>query len=143
MTCRNGQIEKGDVYDLVFCPQGYNHSWQGNYSELNELDEGFPEDVRIFWTGEAVCQPIEQKTLDHFRRHNLPEGKTERRAPLFWLNWPVNDINHGRMLIGKKVCSFTQISIVNDIYGAVTNPMQESEASKVAYFLQLQIMHGM
>ena len=125
--------EKGDVYDLVFCPQGYNHSWQGNYSELNELDEGFPEDVRIFWTGEAVCQPIEQKTLDHFRRYNLPEGKTGRRAPLFWLNWPVNDINHGRMLMGKGVQLHTDIN-VNDIYGAVTNPMQESEASKVAIF---------
>lgn len=125
--------EKGDVYDLVFCPQGYNHSWQGNYSELNELDAGFPEDVRIFWTGEAVCQPIEQKTLDHFRRHNLPAGKEARRAPLFWLNWPVNDINHGRMLMGKGVQLHTDID-VNDIYGAVTNPMQESEASKVAIF---------
>lgn len=125
--------EKGNVYDLVFCPQGYNHSWQGNYSELNDLDKGFPEDVRIFWTGEAVCQPIEQKTLDHFRRHNLPEGKEARRAPLFWLNWPVNDINHGRMLMGKGVQLHTDIN-VNDIYGAVTNPMQESEASKVAIF---------
>lgn len=125
--------KKGDVYDLVFCPQGYNHSWQGNYSELNELDEGFPEGVRIFWTGEAVCQPIEQKTLDHFRRHNLPAGKEARRAPLFWLNWPVNDINHGRMLMGKGVQLHTDIN-VNDIYGAVTNPMQESEASKVAIF---------
>lgn len=125
--------DKGDVYDLVFCPQGYNHSWQGNYSELNALDAGFPKDVQIFWTGEAVCQPIEQKTLEHFRRHNLPEGKTERRAPLFWLNWPVNDINHGRMLMGKGVQLHTDID-VNDIYGAVTNPMQESEASKVAIF---------
>ena len=40
--------EKGDVYDLVFCPAGYNHSWQGNYSELNEYDGGFDERVQIF-----------------------------------------------------------------------------------------------
>ena len=66
--------EKGDVYDLVFCPQGYNHSWQGNYSELNELDEGFPEDVRIFWTGEAVCSQSS-------RRHWITlEGIIYRRA---------------------------------------------------------------
>ena len=124
---------KGDVYNLVFCPQGYNHSWQGNYSELNELDAGFPEDVQIFWTGEAVCQPVEQKTLDHFRRYNVTNGKTQRRAPLFWLNWPVNDINHGRMLMGKGSLLHTDIN-VDDIYGVVTNPMQEAEPSKVALF---------
>ena len=36
----------------------------GNYAELNEYDKGFPEDIKIFWTGEAVCKPIEQVTLD-------------------------------------------------------------------------------
>ena len=39
--------EKGDVYDSVFCPAGYNHSWQGDYSELSDYDAGFPEDVKI------------------------------------------------------------------------------------------------
>ena len=123
--------EKGDVYDTVFCPAGYNHSWQGNYSELNDYDAGFPDDVQIFWTGEAVCQPVEQKTLDHFRDYNANNG--ERRAPLFWLNWPVNDINHGRLLMGKASLLHTDIHI-EDIAGLVTNPMQESEASKVAIF---------
>lgn len=93
--------EKGDVYDSVFCPAGYNHSWQGDYSELSDYDAGFPEDVKIFWTGEAVCQPVEQKTLDHFKRNRLPEGADERRSPLFWLNWPVNDINGSRLMMGK------------------------------------------
>ena len=124
--------KKGDCYDTVFCPQGYNHSWQGNYSELNIYDKGFPKDVQIFWTGEAVCQPIEQKTLDHFRRHNK-EGDKDRRAPLFWLNWPVNDINHSRMLMGKGELLHTDINPA-DLYGAVSNPMQESEPSKVAIF---------
>ena len=57
---------KGDVYDPVFCPAGYNHSWQGDYSELNAYDEGFPQNVQIFWTGEAVCQPVERKNLRSF-----------------------------------------------------------------------------
>ena len=123
---------KGDVYDTVFCPAGYNHAWQGNYSELNEYDAGFPEDVQIFWTGEAVCQPIEQKTLDHFRNHNKT-GETPRRAPLFWLNWPVNDINMSRLMMGKGSLLHTDINI-EDLAGAVTNPMQDAEASKVAIF---------
>ncbi len=49
--------EKGDVYDFVFCPAGYNASWQGDYSELNIYDAQFPEDVQIFWTGNSVCAP--------------------------------------------------------------------------------------
>lgn len=124
---------KGDVYDPVFCPAGYNHSWQGDYSELNAYDEGFPQNVQIFWTGEAVCQPVEQKTLDHFRKHNLPSGKQSRRAPLFWLNWPVNDINMNRLLMGKGSLLHNNVN-PKDLSGVVTNPMQDAHASKVALF---------
>ena len=129
--------KKGDVYDTVFCPAGYNHSWQsggtgGNYAELNEYDKGFPEDIKIFWTGEAVCKPIEQVTLDHFRTHRTTDGQ-KRRAPLFWLNWPVNDINHGRLMMGKGVQLKPDVN-PEDLAGAVTNPMQESEVSKPAIF---------
>ena len=124
--------EKGDVYDTVFCPAGYNHSWQGDYSELNKYDKEFPEDIKIFWTGEAVCQPVEQKTLNHFRTHNL-NGQAKRRSPLFWLNWPVNDINGQRLMMGKGSLLHTDITL-EDLAGVVTNPMQEAEASKVAIF---------
>ena len=75
------------VYDTLrqLGAAGYNHSWQsggtgGNYAELNEYDKGFPEDIKIFWTGEAVCKPIEQVTLDHFRTHRTTDGQ-KRRAP--------------------------------------------------------------
>lgn len=124
--------EKGDVYDIVFCPAGYNASWAGDYSELNAYDAGFPDNVQIFWTGQAVCKPINQETLTTFRTANA-QGKT-RRAPLFWLNWPVNDINHSRMLMGDGSSMLDTGINVNDIHGAVTNPMQESEPSKVAIF---------
>ena len=123
---------KGDVYDTVFCPAGYNHSWQGSYAELNDYDANFPDDVQIFWTGEAVCQPVEQKTLDHFKRYNTTSGE-DRRSPLFWLNWPVNDINGQRLMMGKGSLLQTDITIT-DLAGVVTNPMQEAEASKVAIF---------
>lgn len=123
--------EKGDVYDLVFCPAGYNHAWQGNYSELNDYDAGFDPRIKIFWTGEAVCQPIEVKTLDHFRNQNAVNG--QRRAPLFWLNWPVNDINMNRLAMGKGSLLHTDIN-PEDLAGAVTNPMQDAQASKVALF---------
>jgi beta-N-acetylglucosaminidase./F5/8 type C domain. len=123
---------KGDVYNLVFCPGGYNNAWwvQG---ELDDYDQGFDKDIQIFWTGEAVCQPVEQITLDHFKTRDLPAGASPRRSPLFWLNWPVNDINMKRLMMGKGSLLHTDVN-VEDLEGVVTNPMQEAEASKVALF---------
>ena len=123
---------KGDVYNLVFCPGGYNNAWWVE-GELDDYDQGFDEDIQIFWTGEAVCQPIEQKTLDHFKTRDLPAGASPRRSPLFWLNWPVNDINMKRLMMGKGSLLYTNVN-VEDLEGVVTNPMQEAEASKVALF---------
>lgn len=125
--------EKGDVYDFVFCPAGYNASWQGDYSELNIYDAQFPDDVQIFWTGNSVCAPVSQDTLTNFKTNRLEEGKDSRRSPLFWLNWPVNDINMKRLMMGKGSLLHTDINI-NDLAGVVTNPMQDAEPSKVALF---------
>ena len=124
--------EKGDVYPPVFCPGGYNHAWQGDYSELNEYDAGFPPEVQIFWTGEAVCQPVIQQTLDHFRNYNS-QHHGQRRAPLFWLNWPVNDINMSRLMLGTGSMLHPDVN-PEDLAGVVTNPMQDAQASKVALF---------
>lgn len=125
--------EKGDVYDFVFCPAGYNASWQGDYSELNIYDDQFPEDVQIFWTGNSVCSPVSQDTLTKFKTYRLEEGKESRRSPLFWLNWPVNDINMKRLMMGKGSLLHTDINI-DDLAGVVTNPMQDAEPSKVSIF---------
>lgn len=124
---------KGDVYDFVFCPAGYNASWQGDYSELNIYDDQFPDDVQIFWTGNSVCAPVSQDTLTNFKTHRLEEGKDSRRSPLFWLNWPVNDINMKRLMMGKGSLLHTDINI-DDLAGVVTNPMQDAEPSKVSLF---------
>lgn len=123
---------KGDVFNLVFCPGGYNNSWWKE-GELDEYDAGFDEDIQIFWTGESVCAPVSQNTLDNFRRRALPAGNDARRSPLFWLNWPVNDINMSRLMMGKGSLLHTDVNI-DDLSGVVTNPMQDAEPSKVAIF---------
>lgn len=132
--------EKGDVYDTVFCPAGYNHGRQdgsdgSGYAELNDYDAAFSDDIQIFWTGEVVRGALEQKTLDHFRTYKATEGQ-ERRAPLFWLNWPVNDGTDEQrqsMKLGRADLLKTNVN-VEDLAGVVTNPMQEAEASKVSLF---------
>ncbi len=90
-----------------------------------QYDDGFPEDVQIFWTGDAVCQPISVGTLDKFRNYSNT-GSEPRRVPLFWLNWPVNDINNARMLLGKGSLLHGDVEPAN-LAGVVTNPMQEAE----------------
>lgn len=123
---------KGDVKELVFCPGGYNQGWWKE-NELSEFDKAFDPRIEIFWTGMGVCGRVEQKALDSFKTYKLPNGDNPRRSPLFWLNWPVNDINYGRLMMGKGEMLKTEIN-VDDLAGVVSNPMQEAEASKPALF---------
>lgn len=115
--------EKGDVYDLIFVPQGYNKAWS-NAQYFADLMDGMPEQVQIMWTGDSVCGWVTQGTFDYFKQ-------IAGREAFMWLNWPVNDINKVRMLMGKGevlgagVTGFT---------GILTNPMQQAEASKVSIF---------
>ncbi|MEG2270487.1 MAG: beta-N-acetylglucosaminidase domain-containing protein [Bacilli bacterium] len=122
--------DKGDVYDILFCPAGYNEGWQGDYSELNALRDA-PKNIKIFWTGSGVCGWVTQDTIDAFKTRNLPAGKEPRRDPLFWLNWPVNDINGSRLMMGKGE---VLIPGTHNLNGILSNPMQEVEANKPALF---------
>lgn len=114
--------EKEGTYDLLFCPPGYNKAWAST-TELQAW-KNMPEDVQIFWTGDSVCGWVTQSTFDYFKQYT-------GREPVMWLNWPVNDINKVRLLMGpgemfgKNVTGFK---------GIVSNPMQQAEASKTALF---------
>ncbi|QCJ44358.1 hypothetical protein FAY30_21975 [Bacillus sp. S3] len=121
--------EKGDVYDILYCPASYNSSWAWNPNELNDYEKGFDKNIQIFWTGSTTCAPIVQSTIDTFKTRS--NGGVERRDPLFWLNWPVNDVDMSRVFLGKG--EMLQPGIKN-LAGAVTNPMQEAEASKISIF---------
>lgn len=121
--------EKGDCYDLLFCPSSYNYSWttinsNGTSDYFDTLMDGMPENVQIFWTGNSVCAAAEQSAFDRFT------ALTGREA-LMWINWPCNDINSSRVLLGRGelleegVTGFT---------GIISNPMQQAEPSKVALF---------
>lgn len=115
--------EKGDVYDLIFVPQGYNKAW-ASQDYFTKLMDGMPEQVQVMWTGDSVCGWVTQGTFDYFKQ-------IAGREAFMWLNWPVNDINKVRLVMGKGevlgegVTGFT---------GILTNPMQQAEASKLSIF---------
>ncbi|GFK28698.1 beta-N-acetylglucosaminidase domain-containing protein [Tetragenococcus halophilus] len=122
--------EKGDVKDTIYTPAAYNSDWAwDDGQELNTLEENFDDNVQILWTGANTVSPVTQDTVDDFK--NLDNEGNERRDPLFWLNWPVNDVDMERVFLGKGDMLKTGI---DDLAGVVTNPMQEAEASKVAIF---------
>lgn len=131
----NWAQEKGDVKDTLFCPTAYHWNKGYDYTELNDFDAGFPDDVQIFWTGDELHGAVEQKTLDHFRRDGL-NGNEERRQPLFWLNWPVldgSDDQKATMELGKAT-KLKNNANPRDLAGVVTNPMQVAQASKFSLF---------
>lgn len=122
--------EKGDVKDTIYTPAAYNSDWAwDDGEELNTLEENFDDNVQILWTGANTVSPVTQDTIDDFK--NLDNEGNERRDPLFWLNWPVNDVDMERVFLGKGDMLETG---VGDLAGVVTNPMQEAEASKIAIF---------
>ena len=128
-------IDKGDVEDFVFCPAQYNdrNASYYDYKELNFYDSKFPDNVQIFWTGDMVLAPISAKTLANFRTKMTAKGIDERRAPLFWLNWPVNDYKLTTLAMGEGNHLHSDLD-PKDLAGVLTNPMQEAEASKVGLF---------
>lgn len=122
--------EKGDVKDTIYTPAAYNSAWAWDGGEeLNKLEKHFDDNIHILWTGENTVAPVEQKTIDRFKNRDT-DGE-ERRDPLFWLNWPVNDVDMTRVFLGKGDMLDKG---VENLAGVVTNPMQEAEASKVSIF---------
>ncbi|CQR46315.1 Hyaluronoglucosaminidase precursor [Paraliobacillus sp. PM-2] len=122
--------KKGDIYDFITVPAGYNTAW-ANWNELDVHDAGFSEDTHIMWTGDSVLGHITQQTIDNFKTRNRTEEEGPRRDPVFWLNWPVNDVNMNRLLMGKGEMLNKGVT---GLGGVVSNPMQDAEPSKVALF---------
>lgn len=122
-------VEKGDVSPLLYCPSSYNSAWAWNKEELNAYEAGFPKDIEIFWTGSKTCGPVVESTLETFK--NKENEGLVRRDPLFWLNWPVNDVDMTQVFLGKA--EMLELG-VKHLAGVVTNPMQEAQASKLAIF---------
>lgn len=125
--------EKEDkVYNLIFVPQNYTlDDWENRDLELSSYEKGFDKDVEIVFTGETVLAPVTQDSINRFKKLN---DEVTMRNPLFWLNWPVNDIDRSisrRLFMGKASMLHNNIKNLN---GVLTNPMEEPHASLVAIF---------
>jgi len=120
---------------LVFCPTYYANEYLGkSVSEneyLEEIGEGLDPQIDVFWTGRhVVSTTITERDVIAFE-------EAVKRKPLLWDNYPVNDYYRSgfsgfcrpRLNMGP-FCGRAP-GILKHLAGYVSNPMNESEASKV------------
>lgn len=87
---------------------------------LQQLDQN----VKIMWTGKCVYGSTTNETFAKFK------ALTGHDAYM-WLNFPVNDYFNDHLNIGPAYqCRPASTGSI----GIVSNPMNEAQASKVAFF---------
>ena len=120
------RLSKKDVKSFLFVPKVYTKESAGgdvNNEYLKTISD-MPESTEILWTGDTILGYVKEDSFDFFK-------EAVGREPFMWLNWPVNDINNSRLLMGKGEMLDKDVT---NFRGIVTNPMQEAQASKVSLF---------
>ncbi len=118
---------KKDVGPLIMCPTEYNKSWSnktpGTYLDIlgTELNPA----VHIMWTGNTVVADINKEDLQWVN------NRIKRPAYVWW-NFPVSDYVRDHLLMGPSYG--LDPNAAKEMSGFVSNPMDKSEASKVAVF---------
>jgi hyaluronoglucosaminidase len=112
----------GPERPLIVCPLVYHG--RGDERYIARLGEALDPAVDILWTGRAICSPVLE--VDDANRFHATTG----RAPLFWDNYPVNDVAMGWELhIGPYRGRDVGLPAVSR--GVLANPMELAEASKI------------
>lgn len=107
---------------LVVTPTIYTNAF-GHADYVRELGAGVDPHVDLMWTGIKVVPP--EITLEQAREW----GAMQRRPPLIWDNYPVNDYQRWRPFLGPMVGRDPNLNTV--VRGLVSNPMNEAHASMI------------
>lgn len=115
---------KGDVLPLVMCPTQYNRAWSGG-DYLDLLDRELDPSIHVMWTGDRVVADLDRPAMQWIN------ARIRRNAYIWW-NFPVSDYVRNHLLLGPV---YGNAPDIGPLYGGfVSNPMERSEASKVALF---------
>lgn len=115
---------KGDVQPLVMCPTQYNRAWSGG-DYLEVLGRTLDPSIHVMWTGDRVVADLDRRGMEWIN------GRLRRKATIWW-NFPVSDYVRNHLLLGPV---YGNANDIGPLYGGfVSNPMERSEASKVALF---------
>ncbi|WP_195985628.1 beta-N-acetylglucosaminidase domain-containing protein [Clostridium sp. D33t1_170424_F3] len=123
--------EEDKVKPLFYTPTWYTYGL--GYADMqNQCMEAFKnsnvhEDVVICFTGDAVCGPINNSSCENFATRT-------GRKPCIWWNYPVNDYADAQLFMDRIDANFAVSTETKDMVGVIANPMNQAEASKVAFF---------
>lgn len=111
------------VAPLIMCPTDYSGAHASAYKTT--LGAQLDPDIRIMWTGPAICSDITAESVRDVTPH-------WRRPPFIWWNWPVVDYCRTQLLLGRTYGPARENK--GRLAGFVSNPMDKPEASKIALF---------
>lgn len=123
--------EEDKVKPLFYTPTWYTYGL--GYADMqNECMTAFKnanvhEDVVLCFTGDAVCGPINNSSCQNFATRT-------GRKPCIWWNYPVNDYADAQLFTDKMDANFSVSTDTTDCIGVLSNPMNQAEASRIAFF---------
>ncbi|KPP95265.1 MAG: hyaluronoglucosaminidase Hya [Bacteroidetes bacterium HLUCCA01] len=110
---------------LIVCPTTYTAAW-GNRDYLRTLSEGIPDDIPLFWTGSDIAPA--QITREDAELWADYIG----RKPLLWDNFPVNDFETWRPIVGPVTGREPALS--QTTLGIIANPMDTPYLSMIPLY---------
>ena len=106
---------------LIFCPvnyMGWGESWYAN----------LPKSVQVINTGGRVWGKVDNNFTSSFTNNSGV-------APFMWINWPCTDNSKDTLSMGGYENALGTDVQPGKVQGVVLNPMQQSEPSKAAIFM--------
>lgn len=111
--------------DLVVCPTTYTAAW-GSREYIQILGQGIPREIRLFWTGYDIAPAT--ISLEDARYW----GALMSRKPLVWDNFPVNDFETWRPIMGPLDGRDGRLSRATT--GFIANPMDAPYLSMIPLY---------
>lgn len=110
---------------LVVCPTTYTDAW-GDRDYIRLLGAGIPSEIPLFWTGTDVAPVTITREDARFW------GSLMQRKPLIWDNFPVNDFEVWRPIMGP--IAGREAGLVHETSGLVANPMDTPYLSMISLY---------
>lgn len=111
--------------DLAVCPTTYTDAW-GSREYIRVLGEGVVADIPFFWTGTDVAVASITEAEASFWSTLIG------RKPLIWDNFPVNDFEQWRPIIGPITGREARLSRAAS--GIIANPMDKPYLSMIPLY---------
>lgn len=122
MRGEDGQLKYPGLKDTIpFCPPNYYGSGEAWYRNV-------PSNIQVINTGGQVWGKVSASFLNRFRNNS---GVT----PFMWINWPCSDNDKDALHMANYENFLGTDVTPGSVQGVVLNPMQQSEPSKAAIFL--------